>query len=598
VALAPRANTDGGTMKRITGRFVLLIATAAVLPLLLYGLISVTKLTDGTEQSVTGGNQALAQQIAAQIKLYFDNSHRVLVSVAENLRGTQLEEWQQQEILRNHVLDFAEFREISIFDAGARLRATSRVGTSTLKIPSAAESEDGSGSRFYVATPYLDSDALPTTTMAIRLRGEEPGWIIAEISLEELWRTVDRFKVGAQGYALLLDGDGNLVAHGNPNDKTLIAQNRALATDEEQEFAKKARNSQSPPAPRTLKNSRDEELLAVAAAIDNPRWTVIVEQPTSDAFKLSRQLQIQLFAAISLALLGTVILGWVWGRSFIQRIFALTRVTRAIADGRMDERVALSGQDEIRQLGDAFNSMADRLVELQEEIRKQERQAMFGRIAAGLVHDLSHPIQNIGNSCKLIQKMFEDAEYRETFKRTVERELVIIKRVLDDLRNIARPIPLERFPVDLNRTVADAAEAMEQHAETAGLTLRTELSPETIYIEGDVFALGRVYRNLILNAIQATAPGGLIVAASEAHGDRVQVRIYDTGCGIPPERLGQIFEDFVTTKRRGLGLGLAISKKIVEQLGGTISVASEVGKGTTFVLEFPRTPARPMLVAG
>ena len=306
----------------------------------------------------------------------------------------------------------------------------------------------------------------------------------------------------------------------------------------------------------------------------------------------------QLIAAIALAMLGTVVLGWVWGRSFIQRIFALTRVTRAIADGNMDERVVPSGQDEIRQLGDAFNSMADRLVELQENVRKQERQAMFGRIAAGLVHDLSHPIQNIGNSCKLIQKMYEDVEYRETFRKTVERELVIVKRVLDDLRNIARPIPLERFAVDLNRTVADAAEAMEQHAETAGLTLRTELTTETVFIEGDVFALGRVYRNLILNAIQATAPGGLIVVATEAQAERVQVRIYDTGCGIPPERLAQVFEDFVTTKRRGLGLGLAISKKIVEQLGGQITVASEVGKGTTFVLDFPRTTARPMLVAG
>src|SRR4029453_748640 len=339
----------------------------------------------------------------------------------------------------------------------------------------------------------------------------------------------------------------------------------------------------SPPAPRTLKNSRGEELLAVAAPIDNPRWTVIVEQPTEDAFLLSRQLQIQLFTAISLALLGTVILGWVWGRSFIQRIFALTRVTRAIADGRMDERVALSGQDEIRQLGDAFNSMADRLVELQEEIRKQERQAMFGRIAAGLVHDLSHPIQNIGNSCKLIQKMFEDAEYRETFKRTVERELVIIKRVLDDLRNIARPIPLERFPVDLNRTLVDAAAAMEQHAEPAGLTLRTELAAEMLVIEGDVFALGRVYRNLILNAIQATAPGGLITVGTETRPDRVLVRVQDTGCGIPADRLTAVFEDFVTTKRRGLGLGLAISRKIVDHLGGQIRVTSEGGKGTPFV---------------
>jgi len=598
VALAPATVSDGLSMKRITGRFVLLIATAAVLPLLLYGLISVRTLTNGTEQSVSRGNQAVAQQIAAQIKLYFDDSHRVLASIAENLRGTQLAKWQQEEILRNHVLDFPEFREISIFDASARLRASSRVGASTLKIPSVARTENGTTSVFFVATPYFDSDALPTTTMAIPLvgAGEEPGWIIAEISLEELWRTVDRIKVGRRGYALLLDDIGNLVAHGNPNDKTLIG--RVPAVPAEKDFAEQARKNHSPPDPTKFENLRHQELLAVAAVIDNPRWTVLVEQPTDDAFALSRSLQGQLLVAIGLALLGTVILGWVWGRSFIQRIFALTRVTRAIADGRMDERVVLSGQDEIRQLGDAFNSMADRLVELQEEIRKQERQAMFGRIAAGLVHDLSHPIQNIGNSCKLIQKMFEDAEYRETFKRTVERELVIIKRVLDDLRNIARPIPLERFPVDLNRTVADAAEAMEQHAETAGLTLRTELSPETMYIEGDVFALGRVYRNLILNAIQATAPGGLIVVASEARGERVQVRIYDTGCGIPAERLGQIFEDFVTTKRRGLGLGLAISKKIVEQLGGTISVASEVGKGTTFVLEFPRTAARPMLVAG
>ena len=86
---------------------------------------------------------------------------------------------------------------------------------------------------------------------------------------------------------------------------------------------------------------------------------------------------------------------------------------------------------------------------------------------------------------------------------------------------------------------------------------------------------------------------------TEATADRVRIRVYDTGCGIPPDRIGAIFDDFVTTKRRGLGLGLAISKKIVEQLGGQISVASEVGKGTTFILEFPRAKARPIaLVAG
>ncbi len=586
-------------MRGITGRFVLLIGTAAVLPLLIYGAISVSSLQQGTEQSVGTGNQALAKQVAERIEVYFQNNVRVLSSIGTEIRGTRLQDWQKQRIVVNHVLDFPEFREISLFAGDGRLRVTSRAqGSTSLTIPDSTE-WSGNASDFYVAPPHIDTDALPTTTIAVPLPGgvEEPGWIVAEISLEELWRTVDHIRVGNKGYALLLDREAALIAHGNADDKELIA-GQGHATPDERAIADEARTASTAAAPRRFRNRNGVELQAVAAAIENPRWTVIVEQPTDDAFVVANRLRTQLLAAIGLALAGTIILGWVWGRSFIQRIFALTRLTRAIADGHMEERVRLSGHDEIRQLGDAFNSMADRLVELQEEIRKQERQAMFGRIAAGLVHDLSHPIQNIGNSCKLIQKMFEDAEYRETFKRTVDRELVIIKRVLDDLRNIARPIPLERFPVDLNRTVADAAEAMEQHAETAGLTLRTELAPEMLVIEGDVFALGRVYRNLILNAIQATAPGGLIVVATEARGDRAQVRIYDTGCGIPPERLGQIFEDFVTTKRRGLGLGLAISKKIVEQLGGQISVASEVGKGTTFVLDFPRSAARPMLVAG
>jgi two-component system sensor histidine kinase BaeS len=345
-------------------------------------------------------------------------------------------------------------------------------------------------------------------------------------------------------------------------------------------------------------------MMAVAAPVKGasasamvPEWTVIVEQPTSEALASAHRAERLLLEAILLALLGTIVLGYLWGRSFIQRIFALTHVTRSIAEGKLDTRVTLTGQDEIRELGDAFNSMADRLVELQEDIRKQERQVMFGRIAAGLVHDLSHPIQNIGNSCKLILKMWEDAEYRDTFRRMVEREMQVVKRVLEDLQNIAKPIPLERFPIELNRSVGEAIESMQPLAETAGISLRAELAGEPLYIEGDLFALGRVYRNLVVNAIQATAPGGLVVAAVEGQGDRVQIRVYDTGCGIPADRLQAVFEDFVTTKRRGLGLGLAITRKIVEQLGGRISVASEVGKGTTFVIDFPRTSARPMAQA-
>jgi signal transduction histidine kinase len=289
--------------------------------------------------------------------------------------------------------------------------------------------------------------------------------------------------------------------------------------------------------------------------------------------------------------------GYFWGHRFIDPILALTRGTRALAEGKLDERVKVDSSDEIGQLGLAFNNMADRLVELQEDVRKKERQAMFGRISIGLVHDLSHPIQNIGNSCKLIVKMFDDQEYRETFKRTIERELAQVKRVLDDLRNVARPMPLQRFPIDINKELAGLVESMQSTAEKAGLTIDTEFVFGQLFIEADLFALNRVYRNLIMNSLQATPPRGRVVVRTLRDATYATVEVSDTGCGIPQQRLETIFEDFVTTKRRGLGLGLAISKKIVEQLDGTISVSSDVGVGSTFTLRFPLTNARPSQLA-
>jgi two-component system sensor histidine kinase AtoS len=318
---------------------------------------------------------------------------------------------------------------------------------------------------------------------------------------------------------------------------------------------------------------------------------MIVEQPIAEAYAVATQLERQLLITIMLALLIMVSLGYAFGRSFITPIATLIRATQAVAQGRLDARVPVTGKDEIGRLGDAFNSMADQLDALQEDLKKKERHAMFGRIAAGLVHDLSHPIQNIGNNCKLILKMFDDRDYRETFRRTVDRELAAIKRVFEDLQNIARPIPLEHFPVDVNKSIADIVEAMRPSARHAMLELQSSLSDQPLHISGDLFALSRVYRNLLLNALQATAPQGRVSISSELRGDQVWIAVSDTGCGIPPDRLATIFEDFVTTKRRGLGLGLAITRKIVEQLGGTIAAESEVNKGTTFVLRFPAIDA-------
>jgi signal transduction histidine kinase len=581
-------------VKKLSTRFALLMAAAAVVPLLGYGAVSLVSVRRGAQQAVVEGNQNVAQRVAEEIDLYVTSSVRILNSVAADIQQTGLEHWQQDRIIKNYVLEFPEFRELTLLDDSGTPLVSSRLGRSDASIPG-PDSVSILGallSRFSV-----DDDLLPTAVVAVPLKNTgSGGWLVGRLNLEELWRMVDRIHVGSRGYALVVARDGLLLAHGDPDAKSRVARGDNLAANPL--IAAVRDKVASPRGMATAQYAGDGgQMLGVAAYVPTLEWTVIVEQPTTEAFAIPFSLQTQLEVAIAIALLAMLTVGYFWGRSFINPILRLTIGTRALAAGNMDERVDVTTRDELGELGSAFNNMADRLVELQEDVRKKERQAMFGRIAIGLVHDLSHPIQNIGNSCKLIVRMWEDHDYRESFKRTVERELAQVKRVLDDLRNVARPLPLERFPLDVNKAIAELVEAMQTTAQSAGLTIETEMVLGTLFIEGDLFALNRVYRNLIMNALQATAPGGRVVIRTMRQGDQAIIEVADTGVGIPPERVETIFDDFVTTKRRGLGLGLAISKKVVEQLGGTISVASQVSLGSTFTLRFPVTKARPSQLA-
>ena len=580
-------------MTRISTRFALLLAAAAVVPLLGYGAMSIFSLRTGAQQAVIDGNLNVARQVAEQIELYVTGSVNILKAVAADMQQTGLQRWQQDRILKNFVLQFTEFRELTLLDDNGQLIVSSRLGRPTVTVPG---SEGVNINGVLISRFSVDDALLPTAVIAVRLVNRDGGgWLVGHLNLEAMWRMIDRIRVGAKGYALVVTNEGQLLAHGDPAAKSRVARG-----DNMRAHPLVAHIEAALPNEQVTFDQYDDErgpMLGVAARLPSLGWTVIVEQSRDEAFAIPIRLQWQLGIAIAVALMVMLGVGYFWGYRFIDPILALTRGTRALAEGKLDERVKVDSSDEIGELGLAFNNMADRLAELQEDVRKKERQAMFGRISIGLVHDLSHPIQNIGNSCKLIVKMFDDQEYRETFKRTIERELAQVKRVLDDLRNVARPMPLQRFPIDINKEIAQLIESMQSTAERAGLTIETEFVFGQLFIEADLFALNRVYRNLIMNSLQATPPRGRVVVRTLRDAGSATVEVSDSGCGIPKERLETIFEDFVTTKRRGLGLGLAISKKIVEQLDGTITVSSDVGVGSTFTLKFPLTSARPSQLA-
>jgi signal transduction histidine kinase len=571
-------------IRHIAVRFALILALAAVLPLIAYGVVSILSLQEGTRTSIVAGNLNVANRAAEEIRRYVSTNAEILRSLAAHLKATGLQPWQQERSLRDHVVDFREFREITLFDLSGNVVATSRIGAARVEIPREnVTTFDG----ISVSPITLDKEGLPTALFAIRTsRLNQPdGWLVGEFSLEEMWRMVDRIQLGTQGYALVVAPNGTLVAHGNPDKKTLVANSRVM-TDHPL-VGRITAETPIDQRSREYVDATGRRQLAVASPVPDLQWTLIVEQPTSEAYAEATALRRLLLIAIATALVVTAGVGLSFGRRFIEPIFKLKRATQAVAEGDLDARVTITSVDEFGKLGDAFNAMANRLTQLTENIKRQERQAMFGRIAAGLFHDLSHPIMNIGNNARLLIRSDADPEWREGIHRTIEENLAVLKRFMDDIRNIAKPKPIERFPVDVNISVREVIEAMRADGDRAGVAVDGFYTGDPLVIEGDRFALGRVYRNLVTNAIQATSAGGRVTVTTTRDGDFAQITVADTGAGIPPDRIAAIFDDFVTTKRRGLGLGLAISKQIVEQLHGTITVESVVGAGTAFTLRFP-----------
>jgi signal transduction histidine kinase len=581
-------------IRRIAVRFALLLAVAAIVPLLAYGIVSILSLQRGTRTSVIAGNENVATRAAEELRRYVTSNAEILKALAADLQDTGLTVAQQDRVLKNYILEFREFHEITLFDEQGNSIASSRLGAPHAQIPKNT-TVDVNG--VAMSPIHVDADLLPTAIFAVHLtRLNQPaGWLVGEFSLEEMWRMVDRIRIGEHGYAMVVAPDGQLVAHGDPDRKALIAQMSNMAANP-LVSASRASRSETPVSQEYVDADGRREL-GVAARIPSLGWTVIVEQPTSEAYAAATQLQRQLAAAILAALFVMIGFGYLFGRSFITPILALKRATGALAQGQLDTRVHIETGDEFGDLGDSFNTMAVQLTELQENVKRQERQAMFGRVAAGLVHDLLHPIQNVGNNVALLRRTDLDDETRADTARVIDREMSNIKRFLEDLRNLVKPKPLERLLIDANVTVGEVYESMRAEGERHGIQVESRCARERLPIEGDPFALGRVIRNLITNGIQATASGGNVTVATMRSADRVEIRVADTGSGIPADRLATIFDEFVTTKRRGLGLGLAVSKRIVEQLGGTIDVESEVGRGTAFTLRFPARDDRTAQVA-
>jgi two-component system OmpR family sensor kinase/two-component system sensor histidine kinase BaeS len=273
----------------------------------------------------------------------------------------------------------------------------------------------------------------------------------------------------------------------------------------------------------------------------------------------------------------------------------------AVADGDLSARVAVSGNDEIAELATSFNRMAAQLQEA--DARQKELETLRRDLIGWVSHDLRTPLTSMQVMVEaLADRVVYEPETVERYLRTIQTDIRSLSALIDDLLELAQLDAGElRFAVgshSLGDLISDTLESMRPLAEHEGVTLSGTVNPGVDPVMMAPEKVSRVLTNLINNAVRHTRTGGAVTveARREPDSDRVVVDVCDTGEGIPPDDLPHIFERFYRGEKSrsrstgGAGLGLAITKGIVEAHGGQLWVQSEVGKGSTFSFTLSRTP--------
>ena len=230
---------------------------------------------------------------------------------------------------------------------------------------------------------------------------------------------------------------------------------------------------------------------------------------------------------------------------------------------------------------------------LRNEIARNQRLATVGRLAAGVAHEIRNPLSSIKGFATYFQERYRENAQDANVASILIQEVDRLNRVVSQLLEFSRPISVLPRPIRLSRLIGDAVKLIEPQAREKAVTVQTDIHAGTEGVRLDPDRLSQVLLNLLLNGVEAMAPGGVLTIKADetADGRRLVIRVSDTGCGIRPEDLSQVFEPYFTTKPSGTGLGLAIAHNIVEAMGGDIGVASRPGSGTTFTLRLPLVKA-------
>lgn len=392
--------------------------------------------------------------------------------------------------------------------------------------------------------------------------------------------------------AFIVDSEGVLIAHSDvdrvvqrtsadwiPNLENLVAQNQLLGT--------------------TIEYEHDgEQMIGGFAGIKSSRLLSGVEIPKAAAYLTARALLNNLVLLSLGLLIATAVLSIFLAHGLTRPLEKLTHAVRQVAKGHFDIFVESPTKDEIGVLSRSFNQMAVELRQRLEELRgaqaalvQSEKLSAFGQLSAGIAHEVKNPLAGILGHAQLCLRKLKEDDPLHNHISIIEHETRRCTEIITNLMKFARQEKMEYQPTDLNDVAKHAMAIVDHQLSLNEVKIQMNLADNLPEINGNANQLQQVLMNFAINAQQALdgKPGVVRLTTSKTDDGDVLLVFADNGPGIPEDIREKIFEPFFTTKPagKGTGLGLSVTYGIIKDHKGEITIESELGTGTAFVMKFP-----------
>ena len=343
-----------------------------------------------------------------------------------------------------------------------------------------------------------------------------------------------------------------------------------------------------------------QEASAAAGQPGKPRAAALILRSRTERLRFLHGVHRELAGTALLAVLAATLLSYWVARTVTRPLGTITATMREMAaTGDLTRKIALSpnarwDDEDARLLATTFNTMTESIARFQHEAAQRERLSSLGRLSTVVAHEIRNPLMIIKTALRALKRDGVPADQVRTAVADIDEEVARLNRIVSEVLDFARPIKFDLAPVDVNALCEDAARAV--NAAGVAMPISMHLDRSLVPVRTDAERLRLALVNILTNARHAVlARTGtprlegepISLVTTRSGGGRVVIEARDRGVGIPKEDLAHVFDPYFTTRRTGTGIGLAISRNIIEGLGGTITVSSQPDHGTDVRIELP-----------